>query len=184
MFRELINHAKAAAGSLVARYFARASVAVPFVVALGFATAAVTITLVERYGHVAAYWLVAVGFTVIGLLAALIVSVKEQEEKRAEQQAEERDTAETGADAAAQAAVQLPVAALGALLSSPGGATAALGGAKLLGRNLPLVALIVLIGMLLLPSEAAAEAEEAGSEPRKPNGMHPPAGLEPIHGAA
>ena len=35
MFRGLINDAKSAAGSLIAKYLARASVAVPFVVALG-----------------------------------------------------------------------------------------------------------------------------------------------------
>ena len=71
MFRGLINDAKSAAGSLVAKYLARASVAVPFIVAFGFATAAITVMLVERYGHVAAYWMVAGGFTLIGLVAAL-----------------------------------------------------------------------------------------------------------------
>lgn len=42
MFAGLINHAKAAASGLVLKYVARASVVVPFVIALGFALAAIT----------------------------------------------------------------------------------------------------------------------------------------------
>lgn len=164
MFRGLINDAKTAAGSLVAKYLARVSVAVPFVAALGFATAAITIMLVDRYGHIAAYWMVAGGFTVIGLVATLVVNVREQEEEIAETQAEQADTAAVGTDAAAQAAVQLPIALLGALFSSPVGASATLGGAKVLGRNIPLVVLIALIGMLFWPTgKTAADAAEAGT---------------------
>ncbi len=169
MFRELIDHAKVAAGSVVARYFARISVAVPFVVALGFATAALTLVLIERYGQVAAYWIVAAAFTLVGVLAGLFVSVREQEEDRAEQGAE----AETGANVAAQAATELPVAALGALLSTPGGLAAALGSAKMLGRNLPLVVLMLLIGVLLLPGEAAPDAQSAADAPHEPNAAVP-----------
>jgi hypothetical protein len=62
MFRGLINDAKSTAGALVAKYLARASMAVPFVAALGFVTAAITLMLVERFGHIAAYWMVAGGF--------------------------------------------------------------------------------------------------------------------------
>ncbi len=181
MFRELIDHAKAAAGSLVARYFARISVAVPFVVALGFAVAALTIMLVERYGQITAYWIVAAAFTLVGVLAGLFVSVREQEEDRAEQDA----TAETGANVAAQAATELPVAALGALLSSPGGLAAALGSARMLGRNLPLVMLMVLIGVLLLPGEAAPDTQSAAAAPHEPNAADPlPAGAVSVQVAA
>ena len=59
MFAGLINQAKSAASHLVLKYVARASVAVPFVIAAGFALAAITVMLVERFGHVMAYWLVA-----------------------------------------------------------------------------------------------------------------------------
>jgi hypothetical protein len=59
MFAGLINQAKSAASGLVLKYVARASVAVPFVIALGFALAAITVMLVERFGHVTGYWLVA-----------------------------------------------------------------------------------------------------------------------------
>ena len=99
---------------MIAKYLARASVALPFLLALGFATAAITSMLVERFGSIAGYWMVAGGLTLIGLVAALVVGVKEQEEEEvAEKRAEASDTAEVGADAAAQAAVQMPLAALG-----------------------------------------------------------------------
>jgi hypothetical protein len=181
MFRDLIDHAKAAAGSLVARYFARISVAVPFVVALGFATAALTLMLIERYGQVTAYWIVAAAFTLIGVLAGLVVSVREQEEDRAEQVA----TAESGANVAVQAASELPVAALGALLSTPGGLAAALGSAKMLGRNLPLVMLMVLIGVLLLPGDSLPDTQSpAGARHEPDTGDPPPAGTVPVQEAA
>ena len=177
MFRGLINDAKSAAGSIIARYLARASVAVPFLVAFGFATAAATVVLVDRFGSVAAYSMVAGGFTLIGLVAAFVVSVKEQEEEVADKTAEAHDTAEVSTEAAAQAAVQLPIALLGALFSTPGGATAAMGGARMLARNIPLVVLLALLAMLFWPTDpAAASQEEPEADVRKPNGMHPPTG--------
>jgi hypothetical protein len=181
MFQGLINDAKSAVTSIIAKYLARASVAVPFIAALAFATAAITLILVERFGPIAGYWMVAGGFALIGLVAALVVSVKEQEEEIAEKRAEENDTAGVGTDAAAQVAVQMPIAVLGALLSNPGGATAAAGGAKMLVRNIPLVVLLVLIGMLFWPAEPAASAGESEAGIGKPNGMHPPAGTDEAH---
>lgn len=179
MFRGLINDAKSAVGATIAKYLARASVAVPFVVAAGFGTAATTVLLVERFGSFHAYLMLAGGFTLMGLVATLVVSVKEQEEVVAERQAEDGDTASVASDAASQAATQLPIAALGALFTTPGGASAALGGAKLLGRNFPLVVLLVLIGMLFWPGQATeSEDEVADTGAPKPNGMHPPAGRE------
>ena len=46
MFAGLVNQAKAAFSSLLLKYVARASVAIPFVIALGFALAAMTLMLV------------------------------------------------------------------------------------------------------------------------------------------
>jgi preprotein translocase subunit SecY len=76
MFRGVINDAKSAAGSLIAKYLARVSVAVPFLAALGFATAAIAAMLVERFGSVAGYWMVAGGFMLIGLVTALVVNTQ------------------------------------------------------------------------------------------------------------
>jgi hypothetical protein len=168
MFRGLINDAKSAAGSLIAKYLARVSVVMPFVVALGFVAAAITLMLVERFGAIAAYWMVAGGFAAIGLAATLAVSVKEQEEEIAEKQVQESDTSEVASDAAAQAAAQAPLALLGALFSTPMGPRAAVGGAKLVAQNIPLVVLLALIALLFWPNEPAAEA--AGLHESDPGG--------------
>jgi hypothetical protein len=178
MFAGVINQAKAAASGLLLKYVARASVAVPFVIALGFALAAVTVMLVERFGQVTAYWLLAAGLAAIGGVAAMAVSVKEQEEEEAEQLAEEADTGEAVSEATAQAVVQTPIALLGALFSMPGGATSALSAARLLGRNFPLVLLLVMIGALFWPTDEATPSNDE-VDARRPNGAddHMPSAL-------
>ncbi len=75
----MINQAKSEASHLILKYVARATVAVPFVIATGFALAAITVMLVDRFGHVMAYWLVAGGLTLIGVISSIGVSVKEHE---------------------------------------------------------------------------------------------------------
>ena len=175
MFAGLIKQAKSAASHLVLKYVARASVAVPFVIAAGFALAAITVMLVERFGHVMAYWLVAGGLALIGVIASIVVSVKEHEEEAAEQQAAKTDTEEVVSDAAAQALVQTPVALLGAIMTMPGGAAGALGAARLLGRNWSLVLFLVMIGALFWPTEdAPAEGTPGVSR------FHPPP-VRPLH---
>lgn len=179
MFRSLIRDAKTAAGAVVSKYVIRASVAVPFVVAAGFGTAAVTLILVERFGAVAAYGLMAGGFVAIGLVSALLVTIKEQEEKAEDKKAADADTAEVASDTATQAAIQLPMALVGTLLTSPFGPSAALSGAKLLVRNLPLVILLLVIGYLLWPGENQ-EPAEAEAQPSDPDPLPPEhAGSQP-----
>jgi hypothetical protein len=185
MFRGLINDAKAAAGSLVGKYLVRASVAVPFIVAIGFGVASVTLLLVERFGAINAYLMVAGGFTVVGFIAALAVTVKEKEVEVADSQAAAGDTSSVATDAAAQAAVQAPLALLGALFATPAGPAALAGGVRMLGRNIPLVVLVALLGLLFWPTEPAAEAADGDdaeadfrggipnvAQPSVPNGLH------------
>ena len=169
MFAGLINQAKSAATHLVLKYVARASVAVPFVIAAGFAVAAITVMLVERFGHVMAYWLVAGGLALIGVIASIIVSVREHEEEVVADQAAKADTEELASDATAQALAQTPVALLGAVMTMPGGAAGALSAARLLGRNWPLVLFLVMIGALFWPIDHAPVDEDAVGG-RRPNG--------------
>jgi hypothetical protein len=178
VFAGLINQAKSAASNLVLKYVARASVAVPFVIAAGFALAALTVMLVERFGHVMAYWLVAGGLALIGVIASIVVSVKEHEEEVAEQQALKTDTQGVVTDATAQALAQTPIALLGALMTMPGGAAGALSAARLLARNLPLVLLLVMIGALFWPTKGESLDDELDAA-RKPNGSddHMPSAL-------
>jgi hypothetical protein len=169
LFAGLINQAKSAVSSVVLKYVARASVAVPFVIAVGFALAAITVMLVQRFGHATAYWLMAGGLALIGVIAAVVVSVKEHEEEVADQPAESTDTAGVVSDATKQAAMQAPLAVLGALFSAPGGASTALKAARVLGRNYPLVLLLVMIGALFWPTNETEELEQTNSASR-PNG--------------
>ena len=82
-------------------------------------------------------------------------------------------------EAAAQAVVQTPVALLGALLSMPGGVASALSIARVLGRNYPLVLLLLMIGALFWPSDDAGSSDEQVDTVRKPNGAddHMPSAL-------
>lgn len=171
MFQGLINSAKSAASSLILKYVARASVAIPFVIALGFALAAVTTMLVNEFGYVTGYLIMAGGLAVIGAIAAAFVSAKEEEEKIEDLKAEKEDTTELASEVAAQA----PLALLGAMFTAPGGATTALKTAQLLGRNFPLVLLLVLIGALFWPSASPEEQGDLEDLPLAPG----PNGLDP-----
>jgi hypothetical protein len=158
VFQRLLNDAKSAVSSVVLKYVARASVAIPFLIAAGFALAAISTMLVQRFGYVAGYWLMAGGLAALGVIAAIAVSVKEHEEEVADQQAEETDTSRVVAEVASQA----PLALLSGLLAMPGGGASALTLARLLGRNWPLVLLLGVIATLLWPGQSHAdEASEA-----------------------
>jgi hypothetical protein len=157
----LIDSAKTAVSSLILKYVARASAAVPFVIVLVFALAAIAAMLVDRFGHIAGYWLMAGG---LGAIAAIFVSAREQKEAVADQQAEAADTSKIATEVAAQA----PLAVLGGLLTLPGGGATALKMAQLLGRNYPLVLLAALIGLLFWPT--SPDDEETTIPAFKPNG--------------
>jgi hypothetical protein len=131
--------------------------------------------LVQWFGQVTAYWIVAAGLAVVGLIAAAAVSIKEEQEEKAEELAEQADTQEVVSQATAQALGQAPFALLGALATAPGGVTALLPVVRLLARNLPLVLLLVMIGALFWPSAAPSE-RSADPEDAEPG--HPEAGEE------
>jgi hypothetical protein len=184
VFAGLVNEAKAAASGLLLKYVARASVAVPFAIALGFALAATTVMLVQWFGQATAYWIMAAGLAVVGLIAAAAVSIKEEQEEKAEELAEQTDTQDVVSEATAQALGQAPFALLGALATAPGGATTLLPVVRLLARNLPLVLLLVMIGALFWPSGAQSEQSadpedtdtappKAGEELRRPVPLRP-----------
>lgn len=147
--------------------------AIPFVIALGFAVAAIAMMLVERFGHIAGYWLMAGGLAAVGVVAALVVSVKEHEEEVAEQKAEQTDAKEVIGDATAQAMMQAPLALLGAAFTAPGGATTVLKLVRLFARNWPLILLVMLIGGLFWPAAEESEGSGAHDGHAKPHGLQP-----------
>lgn len=176
MFRGIINDAKSAAGSVVGKYAARASVAVPFIVAVGFATAGVALMLVERLGHRNAYFIVAAGFMALGLLAALIVRTKEQDEVVPDAQAVKGDTADVASDAATAAAAQMPLALLGALFSSSAGPSSVMGLTRVVIRNRPLLLMLVAIGVLFWPRTADATTDDKNADDNAEPGIPRPNG--------
>jgi|GEM_PF-1117601 len=179
MFQGLIDQVKTAVGSLVSTYLARASVAVPFLVAAGFATAAVALLLTEKFGAIAATSIMAGGFTAIGALAAVLVTIKEQEDSAAAAEALVENSNAASAldavgDAVGQAVGQSPVEVISALLlSTPLGPRLLSAGASSLGRprNLALMAMIAIVAALLW-------AENLKSEDTEPQGADHAAGTD------
>lgn len=170
MFRGLINDAKFAVGSAVAHYATRAAVAGVFVLALGFATAAVAGWLSQRFGAINACWILAAGFSVVGLVAATIVGWQESRITRQESAAVGEDTATVATEAAAQAAAQVPIALLGSILTTPLGPSTVAALARFVGRNLSLFIFLGIIALLFWPSSASEAEEETGPQRADPAG--------------
>jgi hypothetical protein len=161
----LVNDVKSAAASFIGGYLARASVAVPFVVAGGFATAALALELTARFGATSAFWMLAAGFSALGVMTGLVVTMREREAAVAEEEASEGGLAELGdiaTEAATQAAGRLPLGLLAPLLANP--STSALAAVRLIGRNMPLVLLLAFIVLLFWPTEETAPKEEAAAD--------------------
>ena len=66
--------------------------------------------------------------------------------------------------------MQTPIALLGALMTLPGGSAGALSAVRLLARNLPLVLLLVMIGMLFWPTKEGERLQDEHDALRTPNG--------------
>lgn len=166
LFQGLFKRAERSIDSAVSKFVGRATVAVPLLVAGGFATAALSIKLVELYGHVSAYAIMAVLFTVIALVT---MAVNNKESEPASEAAAAADTGEATNDKETDEAdngLQLPPEVM-ALLTSVAPA-AAPGIARGVVRNLPLIFLLAIIGFVvsrfaeasqdLPPSDAEADA--------------------------
>jgi hypothetical protein len=113
------------------------------------------------------------GLAAVGVIAAVAVGVKEHEEEVAEEKTEQADTSNVVSDATMQAMTQAPLALLGTVFASPGAATGALKIARVLGRNFPLVLLLVMIGALFWPTSESEIVEEGADLGVKPNGSDP-----------
>ena len=79
MFERIIHQAEHSVETLVTGVMARIAVAVPLLVAFGFATAAATVWLTQIYGSLIAYLIVAGAFAALGLLAAVIAAPERPE---------------------------------------------------------------------------------------------------------
>lgn len=68
MLDDLLQNVSSAGAATLSKYALRAMAAIPFFLAAGFATAALTLTLIERFGASVAYTLLAVGFAMFAVL--------------------------------------------------------------------------------------------------------------------
>lgn len=106
MFRALKNWLSNAATSLATKYALRASIAVPLLIAAGFAVAGVTVHVVDAFGARLGYFLMAGGFAAFGLLAGLLVWWRE----RSNDEGAETSDSSLAAQTAAQVVAAVPAA--------------------------------------------------------------------------
>ena len=157
MFQGLLRRAEQSIDQVVAKYVGRATVAIPLIVAAGFATAAVSVKLVELYGQVIAYSIMAAGFAVLSLVTMAIVGTGNGTVETLSEPAAAADTAaslltpEVRAFLASTAPMALPTIARG------------------VGRNLPLILILALVGYFIsrfagAPADTSPEQTAADGE--------------------
>jgi hypothetical protein len=122
-----MNWLTTSVGSIATKYALRASFAIPFVLAAGFAIAGLTAYLIEQFGARDAYWILAAGFAISGGLAILVVRWREAHE---EEEAKGLSTSSVAplVTAATKAAVAAPGESAKSTASDRGGWASALTG--------------------------------------------------------
>ena len=148
MFGKLLSYATSGITNLIAKYAVRASVAVPFLFALGFGLAGLTVILIDAFGYRDAYLLLAGAFLALGVVAAVAVWVKERSDE-ASSAGIQTGSAASVAAMAVETAKQVPSAIAGGITDT---SSSSRGLAKLTERNWPLTvaaaAAILLLGGL------------------------------------
>jgi hypothetical protein len=159
MFESIIRDARRAVNSTIERIVERAIIAVPFVVSVGFATAALVSYLTEVYGARLAYTIVAGVFAIVGVIVALSMPSSHDD---AESLAQNSNATSTEAKSGSQASSSMGdvgenLASVVTLLA--GNPRLALSGVALLLRNVPLLLMAGILGYLLLCDTQKAERE-------------------------
>lgn len=141
MFDRLFRRAERKIDSVVAKYVRRVLVAVPLLIAAVFATLAITVKLLELYGPLYGYGMMAGGFVVLsGVVALSTISMSRESpaEEAAKEEAAEKADDEKGPAVPPEL---LSVVTAAAPVALPGIARAA-------ARNLPILILLAIIGYL------------------------------------
>lgn len=162
MFQGLLKRAEHSIDQVIAKYMGRAMVAVPLLVAAGFATAALTVELVELYGSVTAYGVMAALFGVIGLATMAIVNAGTNHAAEASATEAEMTALPEQPPEAPTNAADLLTPELRALFASaaPMALPPVVRG---IGKNLPLILILALVGFII--SRFAEGSESAGENP-------------------
>jgi hypothetical protein len=170
MFQGLLRRAERSLDQVVAKYVGRAVVAVPLLIAGGFGTAAMTTKLVELYGTVVGYSIMAAGFAVLGLILMAVVGSglpqPAAEEATATAQAANATDEEAGdqLDSDFDATALLTPEVRSFLASSAPMALPVI--ARGVGKNLPLILILALIGFVISRFAGASQnVASAGADP-------------------
>ena len=161
MFQALFKRAEATVDHVVANLLARTLVAVPFLAAIGFATASATIYLNNELGPQYGFLVMAGVFLFVGVVGAAILASRSASQPDATQASDDASAVATEAgttpDATASAAeremLMSAVTAIGPL------AVPAI--ARLAIRNLPLIAAIAAAGFVFFRSNPADPSDLA-----------------------
>lgn len=155
MFSRLFAYATSGITDVISKYAVRASVAIPFLLAVGYGLAGVTVMLIDAYGYRRAYFLLAGGFVTIGVLAAVAVWLKERGEEDDTSIEASTPSAQMVTTSALKTAKQMPAA----IVDSSHDISASFRAlAKLGARNWPLV-LAGSVILLLLGAPARDHAD-------------------------
>ncbi len=147
MFQAIVNRAQRSIDTLVSKYVTRAAVAVPFVIAVGFGTAAASVALTEMYGNLVAHTILAAGFAGVGVVAAVAIAAFTGPAGEATNEAPQIASVDaTGA--ATDEPDTLDPATLMTAVSTMGPVALPIL-LRLLMRNLPLVAGVLVVAYLL-----------------------------------
>jgi hypothetical protein len=164
MFQAVVHTAQRAVDSTIAKLMTRAAVAVPLVIAAGFGTAALTVTLTETFGPALSYTMMAGLFVALGGITAAVVSAN------GAAQVQPKEPPSVAEDVAEVAAPLLDRDTLVALLTTAG-PVALPQLLRLAARNLPLLVMAVIVaifffGRSVTPCEG--ETAEAAPTPQMP----------------
>lgn len=163
MFGSLFRRVQATFDRAVDSLVSRAIVAIPFLIAGGFGTAALAIRLNREFGSEMGFLILAAGFAALGLITALIFRARSEAPAESDGTAEDsapadgEPAASTGAPDFAGADRELMMAALTS--AAPIALPAIV---RTIGRNLPLVAAVAAAAFIISRDNQSGTALEPG----------------------
>ncbi len=159
MWQGIVNRAQRSVDTLVTKYVTRIAVAVPFVIALGFGTAAASVKLGEVYGSMLGYAIIAATYAGVGLIAAVAIAaggpapIPATDAGNSDAAAAAVDS--TAAETSTPATPELILAALATV--GPAALPAVL---RLVVRNLPLLLAVVVLAYLLFSDRQSGTVDD------------------------
>ncbi len=155
MFEGLVTRAQRSVDTLVSKYVTRMIVAVPFLVALGFGTAAASVKLTEAYGSTVAHAIMAASFAGLGLVAAIAIALSGSRAVPASAEQADSTQQETATGAASKDSALTPELLLTVLGAAGPAAISPL--VRLVVRNLPVVLLALILGYVLFSERKSTD---------------------------